>query len=177
MLSIGRLGLKFARRFKGCIHLKSMRCFFFSSSRLFIMGALALLSLTACASSIPSNFVYETSLRNEQGFIGAANRKGSAEALLNGGVVIDPNTSLQAALPMAQVKVRRWGLVYLSKNWKRYQAVLDADVTRDGKIIKCRMMSPDTLSGAPTLPEMRANDGTELQRRLSDLVKACAAQR
>lgn len=132
--------------------------------------------LTGCASSGPSNFVYETSLRTEQGFIGSADRKASAEALLSGGVVMDPNQSLQAALPDAEVKVRRWGLVYQSKNWKRYQAVLDADVTRDGEKIKCRMRSPDTLTGAPTLPEMRANNGAELQRRLSELVADCAAK-
>ena len=137
--------------------------------------------LSGCATSTgPSNFVYETSLRTEQGFIGSANRKASADALLSGGVVKDPNKTLQAALPDAQVKVRRWGLVYLSKNWKRYQAVLDADVTRDGKKIKCRMSSPDTpedtLTSAPTLQQMRANGGAELQRRLSELVTACAAQ-
>ena len=132
--------------------------------------------LAACASSVPSNFVYETSLRTEQGFIGSANRETSAKALLSDGVVIDPNQSLQAALPDAEVKVRRWGLVYQSKNWKRYQAVLDADVTRDGQKTKCQMRSPDTLESAPTLPEMRANGGAELQRRLSELVAACAAK-
>ena len=133
--------------------------------------------LTACTtSSGPSNFVYETSLRTEQGFIGSADRKASAEALLSGGVVMDPNKSLQAALPDAEVEIRRWGLVYQSKNWKRYQAVLDADVTRDGEKTKCRLRSPDTLNSAPTLPEMRANGGAELQRRLSELVAACAAQ-
>ena len=137
---------------------------------------LAAVCLTACASSVPSNFVYETSLRTEQGFIGSANRDASAKALLSDGVVKDPNQSLQAALPDAEVKVRRWGLIYQSKNWKRYQAVLDADVTRGGQKTKCRMRSPDTLETAPTLPEMRANGGAELQRRLSELVTACAAQ-
>jgi len=137
---------------------------------------LAAVCLTGCASSVPSNFVYETSLRTEQGFIGSANRETSAKALLSDGVVMDPNQSLQAALPDAEVKVRRWGLVYQSKNWKRYQAVLDADVTRDGEKTKCRLRSPDTLNSAPTLPEMRANGGAELQRRLSELVAACAAQ-
>ena len=144
---------------------------------LYAAVAVLTLCLGGCASSpVPSSFVYETSLRTEQGFIGSANRKASAEALLSGGVVIDPNKSLQAAVPSAQVKLRRWGLVYLSKNWKRYQAVLDANITQDGKTTKCRMTSPNTLEGAPTLAEMRANDGAELQRRLSDLVKACAAQ-
>lgn len=95
---------------------------------------------------------------------------------MSGGVVMDPNKSLQAALPDAEVEIRRWGLVYQSKNWKRYQAVLDADVTRDGEKTKCRLRSPDTLNSAPTLPEMRANGGAELQRRLSELVAACAAQ-
>ena len=138
---------------------------------------LSAILLSGCAtSSGPSNFVYETSLRDEQGFIGAGNRKASEKALLGGGVVMDPQTSLQAALPAAKVKVRRWGLVYLSKNWKRYQAVLDADITRDGKKTKCRLTSPETRVGAPTLPQMRANDGEELQRRLSELVKSCAAQ-
>ena len=142
-------------------------------SRLFCFSAIL---LSACATSTErSNFVYETSLRDEQGFIGAGNRKASEKALLSGGVVTDPQTSLQTALPAAQVKVRRWGLVYQSKNWKRYQAVLDADVTRDGQKTKCRMRSPDTLESAPTLPEMRANNGEELQRRLSELVAACAA--
>ena len=89
---------------------------------------------------------------------------------------MDPNKSLQAALPDAEVEIRRWGLVYQSKNWKRYQAVLDADITRGGEKIKCRMRSPDTSAGAPTLPEMRANGGAELQRRLSELVTACAAK-
>ena len=103
--------------------------------------------LSSCATqSLPSNFVYETSLRTEQGFIGSANRKASAEALLSGGVVSDPNISLQAALPDAEVKVRRWGLVYLSKNWKRYQAVLDADITQGDEKTKCRMSAPESLA-------------------------------
>jgi hypothetical protein len=133
--------------------------------------------LSSCATqSLPSNFVYETSLRTEQGFIGSANRKASAEALLSGGVVSDPNISLQAALPDAEVKVRRWGLVYLSKNWKRYQAVLDADITQGDEKTKCRMSAPESLEAAPTLAEMRAGEGVELQRLLSNLIMACAAQ-
>ena len=133
--------------------------------------------LSACASSVPSNFVYDTSLRGEQGWIGAASRKSSAAALLNGGVVNDPNESLANELPDAEVKVRRWGLVYLSKNWKRYQVVLDADISqRDKQTVKCRLVSPEKLSDAPTLPELRANEGAEVQRRLAELVTACAAK-
>jgi len=135
------------------------------------------ISLMACVtSSLPSNFVYETSLRNEQGFIGAANRKASADALLSGGVVIDPNESLKSSLPDAEVKVRRWGLVYLSKNWKRYQAVLDADIIQNNQKTKCRLAWPETLDAAPTLPEMRANNGAVLQRELEGLVAACLAK-
>lgn len=137
----------------------------------------AAMCLSACASSVPSNFVYETSLRGEQGWIGAATRKNSAAALLDGGIVTDPNESLAKELPDADVKIRRWGLVYLSKNWKRYQVVLDADISEAGQLkVKCRLTSPEKLSDAPTLPELRANEGAEVQRRLNDLVKACAAK-
>jgi len=143
-------------------------------SKAFIFGAA--LILTACASSVPSNFVYETSLRGEQGWMGAATRKASAEALLAGGVVTDPNLALAAAMPDAEIKLQRWGLVYFSKNWKRYHVVLDADVIREDEKVKCRLTSPQELSDAPTLAELRANDGAEIQQRLTELVKSCAAQ-
>jgi len=144
-------------------------------NKLLIAGLAAAL-LAACASSVPSNFVYDTSLRGEQGWIGASSREASAKALLDGGVVQDPNESLRAALPDAEVNLQRWGLVYFSKNWKRYKVVLDADVTRDGEKVKCRLTSPERLSDAPTLSELRADDGAEIQRRLDGLVAACARQ-
>lgn len=142
-----------------------------------IIGGIAILGVTACASSTPSNFVYETSLRGEQGWIGAADRKSSAAALLNGGAVKDPGAALVNAFPDAEVKLRRWGLVYFRNNWKRYQVVLDADVSMaDQPTVKCRMASPEKLSGAPTLPDLLANDGAEVQRRLEGLIRACAAK-
>jgi len=79
-------------------------------------------------------------------------------------------------MPDADVRVKRWGISYFSKNWSRYQAVLEADISRDGETIKCRSRSPETPTGAPTLNEMRAENGAELQRRLTELVTACAAE-
>lgn len=141
-------------------------------SRAFIIYV-AVLGLTACASSIPSNFEYETSLRGEQGFIGRSDRIASAESILGGGVVTDPVLALRAALPDAEVKVRTWGLRYFGENWARYQVVMDADISRVDDKIKCREVSTDTPVGAPTLKELTADDGAELQRQLDGLVAAC----
>ena len=108
--------------------------------------------------------------------MGAAARAASAEAVLEGGIVADPKIALTRALPNAEVKLRRWGLTYFSNNWNRYQVVLDADITRDNAKVRCRMTSPERISDAPTLTELRANDGAEIQRRLTKLVKACAVK-
>ncbi len=141
------------------------------------MGGIAVLVLTACASSVPSNFIYETSLRGEQGFIGRSEKISAAETLLDGGRVSDPAPELRAALPGATVKLRNWGVRYFEKNWNRYQVVLNADISETGqRKVKCRLVSPEKLTDAPTLRELRANDGAEVQRRLEALVKACAAQ-
>lgn len=148
-----------------------MRRYFFE---FFVSSCLV---LTACATSdVPSNFVYDTSLRNEQGWIGASNRTASAETLLSGGVVTDPTLALQAALPEADIRLKRWGMAYFSKDWKAYQAVLDADIRRDGETVKCRMRSPEDHEAAPSPTEMRADNGAVLQRRLTKLVQACAAK-
>jgi len=139
----------------------------------FLILSLAGLSLSACASSLPPNFVYETSLRGEQGLPGRAERLNSAESLLEGGVVQDPTEALQAAFPDADVKVKRWGLRYFSSNWARYQIVLDADIEEDDVKTRCREVSTDTPVGAPTLEKALADNGAETQRHLETLVRAC----
>lgn len=142
----------------------------------FFFGGIAALALTACASSVPSNFQYETSLRGEQGFIGQADRVEAAETLLSAGVVTDPALALRAALPGADVKVQKWGLRYFSSNWERYQVVLDADI-RNGEVkTKCREVSTKTPAGASTLKALLADDGIELQRQMIALIRACAAK-
>lgn len=132
--------------------------------------------LTACASTAPSNFTFETSVRGEQGFIGLPDKISAAEAILDAGVVKDPALALRAALPKADVKVRQWGLKYFGADWVRYQVVLDADITQGDDTIKCREVSTETPVGAPTLNELTVNDGAELQRQLESLVQACVAQ-
>ena len=133
----------------------------------------AVLVLVCCASSLPSNFEYKTSLRGEQGFLGRVDSVKSAESLLAAGVVIDPALALRAALPDADVKVRQWGLRYFDADWTRYQVVLDADIGTGKTRTKCREVSSDGPVGAPTLRELRANDGAELQKQLKALVTAC----
>lgn len=153
-----------------------MRSFVLSFSRLFILGVLTLLFLTACASSIPSNFQYETSVRGEQGFIGRSDRVESVQSILGGGVVTDPALALRAALPDADVKVRKWGLQYFDANWGRYQVGLNADIRLSGKKTTCREVSTETPVGAPTLKELTLDDSAELQRQLEALVIMCIAK-
>ena len=142
----------------------------------FLATLLCPIGLVSCASSVPSNFQYETSLRNQQGFIGQANRMSGAESLLNAGVVTDPLLALTAALPDADIKVRNWGLRYFGSNWSRYQVALDVDIEQDDKKTKCREVSTDTPVGAPTLNALLANDGLEFQRQLERLVADCVVQ-
>lgn len=134
-------------------------------------------AVSGCATkSVPSNFIYETSLRGEQGFVGRAGRLDAASSLLSAGVVVDPAAALKTALPDAKIDVKRWGLKYFGSNWSRYQIVLDANIQQGDAKTKCRMKSPETPVGASTLPELRANDGADLQNQLSALVTACAAK-
>lgn len=153
-----------------------MRHLSLSFSQVFIGSVFASLFLTACASSIPSNFQYETSVRGEQGFIGQSDKIESMKSILGGGVVTDPALALSVALPDEDVKVRAWGLRYFSANWARYKVVMDADIRRDGDKIKCRERSTETPVGAPTLEDLTANDGAELQRQLNALVASCTAK-
>ena len=145
----------------------------FNRAALIWVGALV---LTACASSVPSNFQYDTSLRGEQGFVGRADKISAAEALLDAGVVTDPEIALQAALPNSEIDIRTWGLRYFKSDWIRYQVVLDANIERGDMKIKCREVSTETPVGAPTLKELRANDGAALQAQLNKLVAACVAE-
>ena len=128
------------------------------------------------ATSVPPNFLYETSLRGEQGFIGRAERLESAESLLEAGGVSDPSLALAAALPDRDVEVKRWGLKYFGSDWTRYQTVLDANIKDGDETVKCRLATPENHDAAPTLDKLRANEGVELQRRLDELVKACTAK-
>jgi len=137
---------------------------------------IAALALTACASSLPPDFQYDTSLRGEQGFIGQADKISAAESLLDAGVVTDPKIALQAAFPDANISVRKWGLRYFGSNWVRYQVVLEADIKRGSDIAKCREVSTKTPVGAPTLNELRENDGAELQVQLNKLISACISE-
>lgn len=135
------------------------------------------LALSSCAStSVPDTFVYQTSVRDEQGWQGASARLKSAETLLSAGVIIDPEAALQRAVPDGEVKVRKWGARYFSKDWKRYQVLLNADIRRDDTVTKCRLRAPLTPVGAPTLQTLTANDGIELQRQLEELVAVCLGQ-
>lgn len=143
-------------------------------SRAFLIWAA--LGLAACASSVPSNFSYETSVRSQQGFIGQPDKISAAESLLNAGVVTDPILALEAALPDADIKVRNWGLRYFGSNWSRYQVVLDADIRRGDSKVKCREVSTKTPVGAPTLNEILADGGVEMQRQLQRLVADCLLQ-
>lgn len=141
-----------------------------------IATALLASSLSGCASSIPDKFIYETSLRGQQSWIGAGARRAAAEDLLAQGVVTDPKLALDAALPNAEVERGAWGLRYFAKNWTRYQTVLRADVTKDGDITKCRLVDPGTVADAPLLSELTAQGGAELQARLTRLVGLCVDQ-
>ena len=143
-----------------------------------MMGLCAAASLSACASfkSLPANFIYETSLRGEQGFPGRAQKVRSREAVLNGGVVLSPLPALQAALPDKAIKLRQWGLRYFNADWTRYQVVLDADIGTGKTRVKCRGVSSETPVGAPTLRELQAENGALLQDYLDVLAQACIAQ-
>ena len=133
-------------------------------------------ALTACASSLPPEFQYETSVRSEQGFVNRAERLKAGNALLSAGVVKHPEQALRTALPDNDVKVRKWGLRYFGSNWVRYQVVLEADIKRGDKTTKCREVSTKTPVGAPTLGELRDNDGAELQAQLNKLISACISE-
>jgi len=128
---------------------------------------------SGCASSLPSNFVYETSLRGEQGLPGRAQRLNSAKTLLAESGAKDPEIALQAALPDAEVKVKRWGVKYFGKDWARYQVVLDADIKRGDNKTKCRESSTEEPVGAPLLDELLANDGAEFTRQMESLAEKC----
>jgi hypothetical protein len=143
-----------------------------------ILGFCVAACLSACASfkSLPANFIYETSLRGEQGFPGRAKKVTSGEALLSGGVVLDPLRALQAALPSEKIKLRQWGLRYFNADWTRYQVVLDADIGTGKTLVKCRGVSSETPVGAPVLKELLADNGVLFQDYLDALGQACIAQ-
>ena len=140
-----------------------------------LVWGLALLALSACATfeSMPPGFLYETSLRGEQGYPGRAARVTAANALLEAGTVSHPGAALRAAFPNQDIKIRQWGLRYFNADWTRYQIVLDADIGSGKGRVKCREKSTDTPVGALTLPELLSRDGAELQRQLETLVTAC----
>ena len=142
---------------------------------------LSALLLSACASSLPPDFIYETSLRGEQGLPGRAQRLDSAKILLAESGAMDPKAELQTALPGAEVDVKRWGLKYFGKDWARYQVVLDADIKRPNDKggdtrTKCREASTETPVGAPTLDKLLANDGAEFTRQMKGLIAGCLAK-
>jgi len=86
-----------------------------------------------------------------------------AQPLLEGGVVVDPAPVLKAALPDKAIKLRQWGLRYFNTDWTRYQVILDADIGTGKTRVKCRGVSSDTPVGAPTLKELKANNGALLK--------------
>jgi len=132
--------------------------------------------LTACATSLPSNFVYETSLRGEQGWPGRAQRLDSAKTLLTQSGAMDPKAALQAALPDAEVKVKRWGLEYFGDDWARYKVVLDADIKQSDDKIRCRETSAETSENAFLLDELLENDGAEFVRQMEAVVAGCVTK-
>jgi len=135
----------------------------------------SILSLSACATAqLPDGFVYESSLRGQQGWYGAGERRAEAADLLASGVVTSPQEALEHALPDAEVNLQQWGVTYFQSDWTRYRLILKADVTRDGETTKCRLSHPETVKDAPLLRELTANGGEELQAGLERLVTACA---
>ena len=132
--------------------------------------------LSACASSVPSNFLYQTSLRGEQGLPGRAERLDAAESFLDKSKVLDPESALKAALPDAEIKLKRWGLRYFGSDWARYVVVLDADIDMGETKTRCREASKETPVGAPTLDELLADDGAEFGRQMEGLIAACLAK-
>ena len=132
-------------------------------------------ALMGCASSISSNFIYETSLRGEKGWPGRAERLDSMQSFLDKPNVMDPEAALRAALPEAEVNVKRWGLKYFGKDWTRYQILLDVDIERGDEKTKCREVSTEGPVGAPTLDEVLANDGAEFAQALEDLIAICVS--
>jgi len=91
-------------------------------------------------------------------------------------IVKNPKDAFEQALPEADISLRKWGLKYFSKDWVRYQVILEADIKDDGADVKCREVSTETPVGAPTLKELLANDGMELQAELTKLISACVDQ-
>jgi len=144
-----------------------------SLNKALIWGVLGL-GLSACATAdLPEGFVYETSLRGQQGWYGAGERRAAGAELLATGVVTSPQQALETALPDAEIDVQQWGLTYFQKDWARYRMVLDADVTRDGETTKCRLSTPDTHEDAPSLDDLRAEGGRAVQAALEGLVATC----
>lgn len=136
----------------------------------------ASVALTSCASSMPSNFEYKSSIRGERGLEGMMGREKVVSSLFEAGVVKDPTAALTQALPESDVDVRKWGLRYFGSDWVRYQVRLDADILRGETIVKCREVSTESPVGAPTLPELLADDGLKLQQELEELIATCLAQ-
>ena len=108
--------------------------------------------------------------------MGGGDRRAAAENLLKAGVVQDPATALQNGASNKNVEIRRWGLRYFPKNWARYQVVLEADIGEGKPKTRCRDVSTETPTGAPTLPELLMGDGIRLQRELETLVARCLAK-
>ena len=125
---------------------------------------------------MPSSFHYETSVRGERGLEGTFQRQARVTELLEAGVVKNPKDALEQALLGADISLRKWGLQYFSKDWVRYQVILEADIKHDDGTIKCRQVSTETPVGAPKLKELLGNDGTQLQAELTKLVYACVNQ-
>jgi len=157
---------EFAWRSSGCRR-NAMRNLSINRSPILYVAWAALLALAACVSSIPSNFHYETSVRGERGLEGTFQRQALVTELLD---------AFEQALPEADISLRKWGLKYFSKDWVRYQVILEADIKDDGADVKCREVSTETPVGAPTLKELLANDGMELQAELTKLISACVDQ-
>ncbi len=153
-----------------------MRNFHGYRARFYFLTVPASVLLMACANSIPPSFQYETSVRGERGLEGTFGRQKVVTALLEAGVVKDPEIALQQALPGADISVRKWGLRYFPKDWVRYQVMLNADISDGDEFVKCRGVSTEGPVGAPTLPELLANDGAQLQQELDGLITACLAQ-
>lgn len=166
---------EFAWRSSGCRR-NAMRNLSINRSPILYVAWAALLALAACVSSIPSNFHYETSVRGERGLEGTFQRQALVTELLDAGVVKNPKDAFEQALPEADISLRKWGLKYFSKDWVRYQVILEADIKDDGADVKCREVSTETPVGAPTLKELLANDGMELQAELTKLISACVDQ-
>lgn len=134
----------------------------------------AVCCLAGCASAdLPDDFVYETSLRGQQGWYGGKARDSAAARLLSKGAVTSPEPIMETALPLAEINLKEWGVRYFDEDWTRYRVVLLVDVKQGDQKTRCRLSEPESVKDAPLLRELHADDGALIQKSLETLVATC----